>query len=494
MRKGISRRWLINTIGVIAVILIVFITVLSITIQSSTYNGIQQTLVGRSDELLNALSSGTGGYKTPSEFTSISRVYIENFPDKNSMEIMSLNRNGRVVITSTGFAPNESSAMPDYISAISNPDNSGNWVGKMDTGEKVMAVTRVVRDPFGSPVGSIRYVVSLEKADRQITFIILTLVLVGVFVMLVITISGLYFLRSILDPIHQISLTAKQISQGDFDVRVERSKDDEIGLLCDSINDMAVGLGASERMKNDFISSVSHELRTPLTSIKGWAETLHSGEIDTTTNEKGMNVIIRESERLTGIVEELLDFSRIQSGGMKLNLTKIDIFSELDEAVYMFTDRANTEEKNLNYTENTTITPLFGDINRLRQVFVNIIDNALKYTEKGGNISVASGESNGYINVIITDTGCGIPNEHLPNIKNKFYKANQLVRGSGIGLAVANEIVLLHSGKLEIESEVGVGTSVTITLPTMKTLLENPTLSTTSEMQKIAERTKEINE
>jgi len=494
MRKGISRRWLINTIGVIAVILIVFITVLSITIQSSTYNGIQQTLVGRSDELLNALSSGTGGYKTPSEFTSISRVYIENFPDKNSMEIMSLNRNGRVVITSTGFAPNESSAMPDYISAISNPDNSGNWVGKMDTGEKVMAVTRVVRDPFGSPVGSIRYVVSLEKADRQITFIILTLVLVGVFVMLVITISGLYFLRSILDPIHQISLTAKQISQGDFDVRVERSKDDEIGLLCDSINDMAVGLGASERMKNDFISSVSHELRTPLTSIKGWAETLHSGEIDTTTNEKGMNVIIRESERLTGIVEELLDFSRIQSGGMKLNLTKIDIFSELDEAVYMFTDRANTEEKNLNYTENTTITPLFGDINRLRQVFVNIIDNALKYTEKGGNISVASGESNGYINVIITDTGCGIPNEHLPNIKNKFYKANQLVRGSGIGLAVANEIVLLHSGKLDIESEVGVGTSVTITLPTMKTLLENPTLSTTSEMKKIAERTKEINE
>ena len=494
MRKGISRRWLINTIGVIAVILIVFITVLSITIQSSTYNGIQQTLVGRSDELLNALSSGTGGYKTPSEFTSISRVYIENFPDKNSMEIMSLNRNGRVVITSTGFAPNESSAMPDYISAISNPDNSGNWVGKMDTGEKVMAVTRVVRDPFGSPVGSIRYVVSLEKADRQITFIILTLVLVGVFVMLVITISGLYFLRSILDPIHQISLTAKQISQGDFDVRVERSKDDEIGLLCDSINDMAVGLGASERMKNDFISSVSHELRTPLTSIKGWAETLHSGGIDTTTNEKGMNVIIRESERLTGIVEELLDFSRIQSGGMKLNITKIDIFSELDEAVYMFTDRANTEEKNLNYTENTTITPLFGDINRLRQVFVNIIDNALKYTEKGGNISVASGESNGYINVIITDTGCGIPAEHLPNIKNKFYKANQLVRGSGIGLAVANEIVLLHSGKLEIESEVGVGTSVTITLPTMKTLLENPTLSTTSEMQKIAERTKEINE
>ena len=187
--------------------------------------------------------------------------------------------------------------------------------------------------------------------------------------------------------------------------------------------------------------------------------------MDDETFDKGMSVIIRESERLSGIVEELLDFSRMQSGRMTLTMDKIDILAELGEAVYMFSERAKSEHKYLLYEEPRMLSPVLGDINRLRQVFVNILDNALKYTDEGGTISVVASEENGYIRVAISDNGCGIPPEHLPNVKKKFYKANQTVRGSGIGLALADEIMRLHSGSLEIESHENVGTVVTIRIP-----------------------------
>ena len=231
---------------------------------------------------------------------------------------------------------------------------------------------------------------------------------------------------------------------------------------------MAVELGTAERMKNDFISSVSHELRTPLTAIKGWAETITEvGDDDKATFSRGMGIIIRESERLSGIVEELLDFSRMQSGRMTLTMEKMDILAELGEAVYMFSDRARSERKFLLYDEPAMLSPVLGDINRLRQVFVNIIDNALKYTAEGGTISVAAMEAEGLISVVISDDGCGIPAEHLPNVKKKFYKANQTIRGSGIGLALADEIMRLHNGSLTIESQENVGTTVTITIPVL---------------------------
>ena len=130
-----------------------------------------------------------------------------------------------------------------------------------------------------------------------------------------------------------------------------------------------------------------------------------------------MNVIIRESERLSGLVEELLDFSRLQNNRMRLMVTKLDILAELDEAVYMFTDRARTEGKQLHYEETPSLPPVYGDVDRLRQVFVNIIDNALKYTRTGGTITVSSRQDNGWVEVTISDTGCGIPAEHLPNVK-----------------------------------------------------------------------------
>ena len=238
---------------------------------------------------------------------------------------------------------------------------------------------------------------------------------------------------------------------------------------------MAKDLQTTEQMKNDFISRVSHELRTPLTAIKGWAETMQlseRGTLDRRTFDRGMSVIIKESSRLTGIVEELLDFGRIQSGRMVLINEKIDILAEFDETIYMLKERASEAGVHLLYDEDDSVLPpIYGDRNRLRQVFLNVLDNAIKYTPKGGVVAaqvIYSKDEPDIIRIVVTDSGCGIAAEDLPHVKEKFYKANQKVGGSGIGLAVADEIMNLHKGSLNIESGVGVGTTVTLTFPVYK--------------------------
>lgn len=461
--KGITKRWLLNSLGVILILIVALVFSLSYAIQNYIYYGIQQAINGRAGELTNVFSDY--GQRSSQDFLTAARNYVENFPNKESMELMVFNSEGHIITTSIGFAPDQSQPMPDYQQALADANGYGTWTGRLTSGEKVMAVTRVIHNDAGSVVGGVRYVVSLEEADKQIGMVVGILILAGVVILLFISTSSYYFMKSILTPIKEIGATARRIAQGDFKARIEKSNDDEIGQLCDTINDMAVELGAAEKMKNDFISSVSHELRTPLTAIKGWAETMQGGGMDDETFDKGMSVIIRESERLSGIVEELLDFSRMQSGRMTLTMDKIDILAELGEAVYMFSERAKSEHKYLLYEEPRMLSSVLGDINRLRQVFVNILDNALKYTGEGGTISVVASEENGYIRVAISDNGCGIPPEHLPNVKKKFYKANQTVRGSGIGLALADEIMRLHSGSLEIESHENVGTVVTIRIP-----------------------------
>lgn len=466
--KGITKRWLVNSLGVILIILLLIVIGVSFFSKSFYYNGIMQTISGRSSELVNI-------FNQPDEFISTARVYVENFPDKELMELMVINTNGDVIITSTGFEPDKEQAMPDYEKAKAEKSEYETWTGKLNSGENVMALTRMIYDGDDEYVGSVRYIVSLEEADRRVFITISGISLVVLLVLFLIIISSTYFLKSIVKPVREIGDTAKRIAQGDFNARIGKFYDDEIGDLCDTINYMAGELGASEKMKNDFISSISHELRTPLTAIKGWAETMQlGGSSDAKTMEKGLKIIVNESERLSGIVEELLDFSRIQNNRMVLMMDKIDILAELDEAIYMFRERALSENKHLIYEEPEILPPVLGDKNRLRQVFINIIDNALKYTPEGGIINIEVSQVDSNIIIKISDNGCGIPARHLSKVKEKFYKANQTKRGSGIGLAVADEIVSLHSGTLDIASTEGVGTTVSISIPVLTEEPEEP--------------------
>ena len=458
MFKGITKRWMLNTLSVILTIIIFIVVSLIILVTYLFQSSVEQSLSATSSELSLVFSGYTSDSST--SFISSARDYVENFDKKEMMEVMVINSSGRVVMTSTGFIPADETEFKDFEDAKTNGDGYAFYRGKLSSGESVMSETRIITNESDTVVGAIRYIVSLESVNSRILLI-----------------SGVMFIRSIVKPIRRLSETASMIAQGDFSAseKIDHKYDDEIGDLCDAVSDMAKDLKTTEQMKNDFISRVSHELRTPLTAIKGWAETMQlseRGKLDRRTFDKGMGVIIKESSRLTSIVEELLDFSRLQSGRMVLMNEKLDILAEFDETVYMLKERAVKEGKHLLYDEPEAIfPPVYGDRNRLKQVFINILDNALKYTPKGGVVAsqvIYSKDEPDVIKIIITDSGCGISAEDLPKVKEKFFKANQTVRGSGIGLAVADEIMNLHNGSLDIESGEGVGTTVTLTFPVYK--------------------------
>lgn len=189
------------------------------------------------------------------------------------------------------------------------------------------------------------------------------------------------------------------------------------------------------------------------------------GDTNEQMMQKGLEVIEGEVERLSGIVEELLDFSRMQSGRMDIKFENVDISAELGEAVVLFKDKATREGVDLVYIEPETMPPVSGDRDRLKQVFINIIDNAIKYSDPGGLIRVETADMGKSVQVVISDTGVGISKDDLPNIKKRFYKGSRNRSGSGIGLALADEIIRRHKGKMVIDSEEGVGTTVSITLP-----------------------------
>jgi signal transduction histidine kinase len=280
--------------------------------------------------------------------------------------------------------------------------------------------------------------------------------------------SGLYFVRSIVVPLGQVEHIAAGIAQGRRDVRLPETGNqrDEMDRLRGTINRMAEGLAETEQMKNEFISSVSHELRTPLTSIRGWVDTLET--LDDPSNEnyrKGLRIISSETDRLYNMVEELLDFSRLQNGGIRMECRPLDLVAELTDAVLFCEARIRQEGLVLDYAEPEEMIPIYADAGRLRQVFLNVLDNAIKYSAPGGKITVKlwAGERKAFVEIL--DQGRGIPPEDLEYVKVKFFKSRNSVRGSGIGLALVDSIMEALDGTLDIASTLGRGTVVTLGLP-----------------------------
>ncbi len=455
---GLARRWTWNVLAVMLCVVTAIVVLFSLLITTSYRNGVVQAAEGltKGFEKLAVVE--------PTEFYNRARQTAEAFEYKDKIEVQIINHNGAVIVSTSGFAPAEIE-MPDYQSAQKAATGVANWTGESANGENIMAQTALLPDYGAGSNGAIRWVISLEPMNRQLFVMILAAVVVGLIIVLFSFGLGTYFIRSIVRPVQEVSKTARKIAMGDLTARLEVKENNEIGELCDTINYMASELGRAESIKNEFISSVSHELRTPLTAIKGWGETVKmSVGTDDDIVSRGTEIILNEADRLSGLVEELLDFSRIQSGKMVMHLGWENVLSILQDAVFMYHQVAQQNGITLEYNESKTAVNAFVDKNRIKQVFINVIDNAVKYTQSGGKVTVSTTLEQGCIRITVQDTGVGIKAKDLDHVKEKFYKANNTVRGSGIGLAVADEIIKQHKGLLFLESTEGVGTCVTIVL------------------------------
>ncbi len=468
---GLKGRWLVNSLSFVVVILAVIIIFVSVGISSYYYSSIRDNLKNRVHSTVSSIRDNFTS--TYDQYLSGIRQYALSYEDKDKVELQFIDTSGRIILSTSELTADSIPSTDDADRALWE-NTVCSWSGDDPmTGERIMSLSEPIYSARGELIGAVRMISSLETAEKQITIVILASIAACLLFLILVIASNSYFIRSILIPVTRINEVAKEIAAGQYGMRLHKTYDDEIGQLCDSINNMSDEIAKAERIKNEFISSVSHELRTPLTAIAGWSETLTSmGAQNPEDVMMGLDIIQKESRRLTQMVEELLDFARMESGRMTLNIEIFDLSKELYEAIYMYENLLQSSGMTLHYKKEPDSYIVSGDKHRMKQVFLNIIDNAAKYGMSGGKIEISLYRQENTIVTCVRDWGNGIPEAELPFVKEKFYKGSSKQRGSGIGLAVTDEIVKMHNGSLDITSRVGSGTAVYIKIPAIDPEIE----------------------
>ena len=462
--RGLRERWLFSAALPILLLLVLAVALFSIGVQEYYYSAMRSGLESRARIAAETFSGY--GVKSYSEYYRLASYSAETFEEKDTIELQFINTNGRVQVSSYGLTAGTLPGTSDIDAAVGG--EMAFYQGRdPQTGENILAVSYPLY--FNSRVvGVLRYVTSLREAQHRVLMDSLLASAAALVCMVLIAASNAIFINNVVEPVAVVSDAARRISGGSYGIMIENRYRDELGELVDNINDMSMKISQAEKIQQEFISSVSHELRTPLTAISGWAETLSvdpGSNLDQT--KRGLGIILKESRRLTTMVEELLEFTKMQDGRFTLRVESVDLAGELEDAVYTYFELFRQEGIEVCYTgPDDDIPPVVADSERMKQVFCNVLDNAAKHGGEGGKrIDVsAAREGNSFV-IRVRDYGPGIPEAELPFVKQKFYKGSSKARGSGIGLAVCDEIVRLHGGTFDIANADGGGAVVTIALP-----------------------------
>ena len=464
--RSLRQRWILNSALPVFMLLALAVGGMSIGISSYYYKGILDGL----ERQARAQAGAFIDYFMDQGFANYlqrANQAISDYTDKERVELQFLSSTGGIQASSTSNLTVGTHPGTEDISRAVETNKISYYRGAdPKTGEQILAVSHPLT-VNGKVVGVMRFVTSMRQVTVQVRMTVLAVVLVAVLCLLLVVSSNLIFINNVVEPVAVVSDAAKRISQGSYGFTLENKYTGELGELIDNINDMSMKISQNEKMKTEFISSVSHELRTPLTAISGWGETLLADpDRDQIQLHRGLRIILNESRRLSGMVEELLEFSKMEDGRFTLQLEDVDLQAEFEDSVFTYRELFRQEGIELHYEPGVEILPaISGDPERLKQVFCNVLDNAAKHGGAGKRID-ASMTREGSAQVIrVRDYGPGIPEAELPYVKQKFYKGSSKARGSGIGLAVCDEIVRLHGGVFEIANAEGGGAVVTIRLP-----------------------------
>ena len=464
---GLRKRWLVNSLSPIFVVAVLVAMTFCVIMVNYYYNmmldGLRTRAVHASDYFT------TFSMNSYAEFNQYATRFTQEFTEKDFLEVQVIGDSGRIISSSSGLTTGLTPDTTDITGALQNGVLTDYRGVDPSTGEHIMSVCAplVVN---GRVQGALRYVTSMSAVQREI---LITVAVAAVLLLLALTmvyVSNMVFINNVVEPVAEVTETAKRIAGGSYGAQMENHYQDEIGQLIDAINDMSGKIAKSEKIKSEFISSVSHELRTPLTAINGWGETLleleKTGGGDSEQRRRGVHIILKESRRLTTMVEELLDFSKMEDGRFTLSIEQVDLQAEFEDAIYTYRELFKQESIELTYDGGDELfDPIPGDPERLKQVFCNVLDNAAKHGGAGKRIDAAVRGDEGRIIITVRDYGPGIPEAELPFVKQKFYKGSSKARGSGIGLAVCDEIIHLHGGTFDIGNAEGGGCLVTIALP-----------------------------
>ena len=463
-RMGLRRRWLWNTAAVVASVGLVCALAVTVLFALTDYSNLHGKVRLRAETAAEALNGVQN--QEYEDFYQTCLDAVQSFSQRNTLEVQFVDPEGNVLSTSYGIPTTSALETPEIAEAV-RTRGAQDYFGKdPETGKRILAVSAPIIYRNGEVIGVLRFVTATRRMEQHIGAVLAVSLLAAAGLTGATLLSNNYCIRSILLSVAEITQKARRIAGGTYGIQIEILSHAELGELAEAINDLSNQLSQNEKMQSEFISSLSHELRTPLTAITGWSETLLGGDTLGAETARGMRIILREARRLTEMVVDLLDFTRMQDGRMTLNVEPADIRSEFEDTVYMYSSRLVQEGIALELEENDQDIPEIPcDAKRLRQVFLNVLDNAAKHGGEGKRILASMHYDGSTVLFRIRDFGPGIPEDELSLVKKKFYRGSSKTRGTGIGLAVCEEIVTMHGGTLTLENAEGGGTLVTIALP-----------------------------
>jgi signal transduction histidine kinase len=377
-----------------------------------------------------------------------------------------LNRQGKVLVDSAASDPASDLANdPLVVSAL-----QGEYASRIDTSSDTPTVA--VAMPVlvdGQTIG----VAYLNQSLRDVTIVLndlsMRLLLSTLIALALSAMVGGWLSRRITRPVQQLTTAAEAVAHGQFDQAVQVHSRDELGRLGQTFNDMTTRLQAARQMQVDFVADVSHELRTPLTSIKGTIETLRAGAVnDLEVRDRFLETVENETDRLIRLVNDLLTLSRADSAALDLRRQSTDLGRLAQALAGRLAEQAQAHDLNIETVIEPAAPPAWADADRIEQVLLNLLDNAIKYSRPGGTITLRVSATPGRrVLVEVIDHGVGIPASELPRVGQRFYRADKARSGGGhgLGLAIAQSLIRAHGGELWLESTEGIGTTANFTLP-----------------------------
>ena len=339
-----------------------------------------------------------------------------------------------------------------------------------------MDVALPIRGNSGS---FIIYIIDNKETVTDLNAEIFSIIIEAMAIGLVIAILlSLLLAKTMVTPIQSLTRAAEKVASGDFSESVENDARDEIGVLSRTFNDMAgqlerniVDLQNAEQMRKEFVANVSHELRTPVTSIRSYAETLSETgrSMDPETEQRFLDVIVRESDRMTKIVQDLLTLSRFDAGSVAFDFQTFSFEKSVRDVYNAQLLEAQKHGHNFGLSFEGALSEIRGDRARIEQVLINMLSNAIKYTPDGGRIRMTAGTKDDCVWCTVRDNGIGIPKQDQDRVFERFYRVDKARSresgGTGLGLSIAYEIVQRHDGYMTLHSQKGKGTAITVTLP-----------------------------
>ncbi|MGI6029857.1 MAG: sensor histidine kinase [Candidatus Heteroscillospira sp.] len=333
--------------------------------------------------------------------------------------------------------------------------------------------------PVTEGAGYIVWIMDNKAAAGELSSELVNIILAALGVGLIISVLlSLILTRALVTPITSLTRAAERVAGGDFDAKLESGARDEIGTLTRTFNDMAGQLEntvdtlrRSETMRREFVANVSHELRTPITSIRSYAETLseNMGMVPPETEREFLGVIVNESDRMTKIVQDLLTLSRFDAGSIEFKFEDFSFEKSVRDVYNAMLLEAQRRHHDFTLDFKSDPGVIRGDRARIEQVIMNFVSNAIKYTSNGGRIQITAGKTDDVVWVSVRDNGIGIPKEDVDRVFERFYRVDKARSresgGTGLGLSIASEIVARHNGKISLQSRLGKGTTITMTLP-----------------------------